>query len=124
MENLKNFLAIINLIKFIKSAYKWIQNIRQNPEKARQDLRYYIYHVKSLKYMLAFIVFSSLIVFYFNILVFGLFWLKFNLEMKGFNFGLAYLIIFTFIPFKSFYNIYKDHVGDVKRYNSNYFHIS
>jgi hypothetical protein len=64
MEYLKNILSIIKLIEYIKSAYKWIQNIRQNPEKARQDLRYYIYHVKSLKYMLAFIVFSSLIIFY------------------------------------------------------------
>jgi hypothetical protein len=117
MEILNTFLKIVGFLKFIKSAYKWILNIRKNPNKARQKVNSYLYHRNSINIIFWFFLVSSLLLLFYNFLCFALIWMKFSLVMKGFYLGFAYFLVFTFVPIGFFHLIYKEHIREVKRMN-------
>ncbi len=117
MEILNDFLKIVGFVKFIKSAYKEILNIRKNPNKARKKLNNYFYHRNSINIIFWFFLVSSLVLLIHNFLDFALIWMKFGLLMKGFYLGFAYFLVSTFVPIGFFHLIYKEHIREVKRMN-------
>lgn len=111
MEELKDFLAIIGLSKFLKNSYEFLKD-KNNIQK----VKYYYYHRNSPKVFLAFLTGTGFLLLFENFLIYNLILLKFELSMQGMYIGMGVFLIFTIIPMLYFKKIYKDHKQDVQQY--------
>ena len=117
MKYIKFFLDWLEVFKISIATYKRIQKIRQNPDKARSKLNYYLYHRNSIKIIDWFLTGTLLLLGLNSLLSFCLIWLKFNLSITGFYLGVIFVLVFTYGPRRIFNKIIEEHSRDVKRIN-------